>query len=262
MNDPQDWLSQMDTAARAKRRRSGMFFNGMRNTIDLADPLPSPGFPSRIPFSKTTTPSGIEQGLTTPSLDKLISGAAAAALGMEPELSLRFQAIPSTGGGRPASKAAVRLGRQPPPEVISAAQNAQRKWGVPASITLAQWALESGWGRRMPPNSNNPFGIKAKGNEPSVKAATFEYVNGKRQSVDADFRAFSSLDDAMEGHAALLATGRPYAKARTVMHDPNKFADALTGVYATAPKYGAMLRGIMRKSNLYDYDIADQPVAR
>ncbi|WP_369693039.1 glucosaminidase domain-containing protein [Komagataeibacter diospyri] len=32
---------------------------------------------------------------------------------------------------------------------------------VPASITIAQWMLESGFGQHMPPHFNNPFGIKA-----------------------------------------------------------------------------------------------------
>ena len=35
----------------------------------------------------------------------------------------------------------------PPMEVITAAQASQRKWHVPAAVTIAQWALESGWGR-------------------------------------------------------------------------------------------------------------------
>lgn len=48
-----------------------------------------------------------------------------------------------------------------PPEVIAAAQAAPARWGAPASITMAQWALESGGGQHMPKGSNNPFGIKA-----------------------------------------------------------------------------------------------------
>ena len=54
-------------------------------------------------------------------------------------------------------------GRTPPDAVIRAAQASQTRWGIPASVTLAQWALESAWGSRMPPGSNNPFGIKAGG---------------------------------------------------------------------------------------------------
>src|ERR1022692_5235751 len=38
--------------------------------------------------------------------------------------------------------------------------------------------------------------------------------------------------------------------------DPNAFAAALTGVYATDPDYGAKLIGLMRLYNLYRYDTA------
>jgi len=62
-----------------------------------------------------------------------------------------------------------------PPDIIAAAQSSQQKWGIPASVTIAQWALESGWGKYMPPDSNNPFGIKAVDQEPFVSASTQEY---------------------------------------------------------------------------------------
>src|SRR5262249_27834764 len=47
-----------------------------------------------------------------------------------------------------------------PDAILSAAIAARRKFGVPISVTLAQWALESDWGTKMPPESNNPFGMK------------------------------------------------------------------------------------------------------
>ena len=56
---------------------------------------------------------------------------------------------------------AFRPFRPGPPEVIEAAIASRKHWNVPASITLAQWVVESAWGAAMPPDSNNPFGIKA-----------------------------------------------------------------------------------------------------
>ena len=34
--------------------------------------------------------------------------------------------------------------------VIDAAKASQKRWGIPASITLAQWIVESAWGSAMP----------------------------------------------------------------------------------------------------------------
>jgi len=57
-----------------------------------------------------------------------------------------------------------------PPAVIAAAVAAHHRWRVPASVTLAQWAVESAFGTAMPRGSNNPFGIKAGQGQPFVEA--------------------------------------------------------------------------------------------
>ncbi len=45
---------------------------------------------------------------------------------------------------------------------VPGAQAAQKKWGVPASVTIAQAILESGWGASsLAKQANNFFGIKA-----------------------------------------------------------------------------------------------------
>lgn len=141
-----------------------------------------------------------------------------------------------------------------PPDVVAAAQLARNAWTIPAAITLAQWALESDWGKAMPPESNNPFGIKAIAGEPCVEAWTHEFVDGKRIEVRAKFRKFASMAEAFDQHGRLLATAAPYAHARTLIADPDAFADALTGVYATAPDYGQCLKRLMKDHNLYQYD--------
>ena len=153
------------------------------------------------------------------------------------------------------------MGTQPPAEIIAAAQGAAKLWGVPASVTLAQWALESGWGAHMPPGSNNPFGIKALPGQPFVIADTREFEGGHWMSVPQDFRAFDSVGQAFASHARLLALGGPYATARLYEKDPARFADALTGVYATDPHYGTLLHTIMQGSDLYQYDIAPAATA-
>ena len=156
-------------------------------------------------------------------------------------------------GSNPAPK--QNPGPNPPPQdVIVAAQNSQKKWRVLASVTLAQRALESGWGRHMPPGSFNPFGMKAANGQPFVEVSTREVVDGQSVMVVARFRKFASFDEAFDQHGQLLATGRPYQHAMTLVGDPNAFADALTGVYATDPEYGTLLKGLMQSHNLYQYN--------
>lgn len=141
-----------------------------------------------------------------------------------------------------------------PPDVIKAAQDSQRETGVPASITLAQWALESGYGKKMPPGSNNPFGIKAVGDQPGVDAMTKEDYGHGKVTVSQRFRKFDSLSDAFKEHARLLSEGKYLKHVMEHKDDPDKMADALTGTYATDTEYGTLLKSIMKSGNLYQYN--------
>jgi flagellum-specific peptidoglycan hydrolase FlgJ len=68
------------------------------------------------------------------------------------------------------------------------------------------------------------------------------------------FRKFTSVAAAFDAHGQLLATSTYYVKARMFSADPNGFADALTGIYATDPHYGTKLKAMMKANNLYQYD--------
>ena len=141
-----------------------------------------------------------------------------------------------------------------PPEVIDAAKNSRQRWGIPASITLAQWIVESAWGAAMPTDSNNPFGIKALEGQPAVESETREVIDGKVVTITARFRRFASMSEAFDLHGKLLSTGSPYRAAMEVVKDPERFADALTGVYATDPQYGTTLKWVMENYRLRQYD--------
>lgn len=143
--------------------------------------------------------------------------------------------------------------------IIMAAQASERKYGIPTSVSLAQFAIESAWGTRMPPNSNNPFGIKARTGEPSVTVRTREWSKAKGDYyIEAAFRKFASFDEAFDHHGRLLGTAGVYARARTKLPDPDAFADALTGVYATDPNYGTALKRVMKSQGLYQYNVGGE----
>lgn len=138
-------------------------------------------------------------------------------------------------------------------DVIAPAQAAQSKFGIPASVTLAQWALESNYGRAMPPGSNNPFGIKAYDGQPFVECLTHEVIHGITKRVHAKFAKYPDMSAAFIAHGRLFYNGY-YKLALSELPNPDKFAMALTGVYATDPHYGLKLIGLMRTHNLYRYN--------
>jgi flagellum-specific peptidoglycan hydrolase FlgJ len=141
-----------------------------------------------------------------------------------------------------------------PQDIIDAAVTSQRHWNVPASVTLAQWVVESAWGASVPPGSNNPFGIKAGPDQPSVESATREVISGTSVAVTARFRAFSSLNEAFDEHGRLLATSPSYTNAMKNIGNPEAFADALNGIYATDPEYSTTLKWVIQTYNFIRYD--------
>lgn len=153
----------------------------------------------------------------------------------------------------PRPNAPGRYGKFPA-EVVEAAVASRLKWSVPASITMAQWAVESAWGASMPADSNNPFGIKARPGQAAVQSMTREVFNGQSVNLPQPFRKFDSLTEAFEEHGRLLATGSPYRKAMTLKGDADAFADALTGVYATDPNYGTTLKYVIHTYSLTVHD--------
>jgi Mannosyl-glycoprotein endo-beta-N-acetylglucosaminidase len=141
--------------------------------------------------------------------------------------------------------------------VAKGALATQRKYGIPASVTIAQAIDESGWGQSyLATKDHNLFGIKGSGPAGSDMQPTQEVVNGQAVSQIASFRVYHSIAQSIEDHGRLLAGGGPYAQSMTLIHDPNAFASSLTGVYATDPSYGAKLISLMQRYHLYRYDSA------
>jgi flagellum-specific peptidoglycan hydrolase FlgJ len=151
--------------------------------------------------------------------------------------------------------------------VAPAAMASQAATGVPASITIAQAILESGWGKSVPPGSNNYFGIKARaGDTPDeyVEAATHEVVNGQLVAVKDKFARFESIGAGFTAHGLLLAMAKRYAAAMAVRDDPVKFAAEIQRCgYSTNPNYAALLVKIVDEFDLTQYDAQSnsQPAA-
>lgn len=138
--------------------------------------------------------------------------------------------------------------------LAQAAQDCQRKTGIPASITLAQAALESSWGARA--IGNNLFGIKADKSwtGPTVTFQTTEHLGGKNVAMPDKFRRYPSWLDSMVDHAQFLLKNPRYAACFKQTTGVG-WADALQAAgYATDPDYAKKLRSIIRDRNLAFYD--------
>ncbi len=146
-------------------------------------------------------------------------------------------------------------------EIAPGAVAAQRKYGVPASVTIAQAIVESGWGEsRLATHDHNLFGIKGTGPAGSDPLPTREYVNGQHVTTTSQFRVYRSTAESIDDHGRLLATSPYYRSSMADRRNPDAFAAGLTGVYATDPDYGAKLISLMKRYDLYRYD-ATSPAA-
>ena len=139
-----------------------------------------------------------------------------------------------------------------PANIIAAAQAAQTKYRVPASVSVAQWALESGWGAHAP--GNNPFGIKAMPGYGTQTFATHEVVHGHLVACQQTFAAFVSMDQAFVVHGLLLSTAPVYKLAFAALPDRDKFVTLMAAHYATDPQYAAKIEAVIRTHALGQYD--------
>jgi len=134
---------------------------------------------------------------------------------------------------------------------------------VPASVTIAQAILESGWGKgAIPRTANNFYGAKCSpGNVPGPIATgclsfpTRECSATRCWDALGSFKVFASVLDSTRDHARILTTNKRYAAAFGYTTDPNRFAaEVHKAGYASDPKYTDALVAIMVKFDLYRYD--------
>jgi flagellum-specific peptidoglycan hydrolase FlgJ len=143
-----------------------------------------------------------------------------------------------------------------PANIIAAAKASQKKWRIPASVSIAQWRIESGNGAHSP--GNNPFGMKPrKGkNDPQQMLGTTEWSKERGYyKVPQPFRKFESIEAAFEAHAELIATAKVYADAMNALPNVKEFIYRMAKRYATDPLYASKLTSMIAQSGLAQYDV-------
>jgi flagellum-specific peptidoglycan hydrolase FlgJ len=157
---------------------------------------------------------------------------------------------------RPRQPSVSRMTRKEFIEFVGKnAQRAMAATGVPASVTVAQAILETGWGKHTISEAKNLFGIKGRGPLGSVRARTREHIKGKDVFVEADFARYESFEQSITEHSQLFLRNRRYARALQFKNDPDAFAREIHKAgYATDPQYADTLIKYMRDYDLYRFD--------
>lgn len=124
------------------------------------------------------------------------------------------------------------------------------KYGIPASITLAQALLESGVGNSdLAKYANNHFGIKC-----TTDWKGKGYYKDDDQKDDC-FRVYSNPEESFKDHSEFLKRKRYAALFELDKNDYEGWAKGLKAAgYATNPKYPDLLINIILKNNLQQYD--------
>ena len=169
-----------------------------------------------------------------------------------------------------------------PPEIADMAKRAEAKTGVPAAVQIAQWALESGWGKHS--IGNNVFGMtKAKRHtmfqtkmtnedmtmrefarlSPEEKATAVtlsgaplpSHWTGKlRMKMRRKFADYGSIEDSFVDHARLLANPNgPYAAAMAQYKktgDVNQYIEQIAPTYATDRNYAKSVKGLVNQKSV------------
>ena len=147
-----------------------------------------------------------------------------------------------------------------------------KKSGILASISAAQFILESGYGKsELGQNANNMFGMKKSlsgntwagstwdGTSVYTKKTQEQHTDGTYETITADFRKYACVEDSVADHSAYLL-GAKNGKALRYkgikgMKDYRAVAQLIKdGGYATSLSYVDNLCNIIEKWNLTQYD--------
>jgi murein DD-endopeptidase MepM/ murein hydrolase activator NlpD len=135
-----------------------------------------------------------------------------------------------------------------------AAMEQMKRYGIPASVILAQGILESSNGQsQLAQNENNHFGIKA----------TSSWLNsGGKYALYTDdrpnekFCKYDTVSDSYEHHSQFLKNNKRYSQCFSL--SPDDYKGWTKGIeragYATGGGYASSLQSIIERNGLQKYD--------
>ena len=135
-----------------------------------------------------------------------------------------------------------------------AAMEQMRKYGIPASVTLAQGILESASGQsELSRKGNNHFGIKATRTWLDGGGRYLVYTDDK---PNEKFCQYASVADSYEHHSLFLRGNKRYSNLFEL--SPDDYVGWTRGLqedgYASSKQYATSLQSLIRQHGLDRYD--------
>ncbi len=136
---------------------------------------------------------------------------------------------------------------------VKVAQSEMKKYGIPASITLAQGLIESNAGEsRLSIKNNNHFGMKCF----SKRCSKSHCSNFTDDSHKDFFRKYGSAWESYRAHSLLLRGKRYRPLFKLGKKDYKGWAHGLKKAgYATDPHYARKLISLIENLELHRYDV-------
>jgi flagellar protein FlgJ len=137
-------------------------------------------------------------------------------------------------------------------QAVQGALQCEAATQLPAELTVAQWALETGWGVHQP--ANNCFGIKAYSGCYGVQTlSTVEVIHGVSSNVEKAFATFPSLNACFQKHSEIITRELSYRKAwqqYLASRDWRTLVRQIAPIYATGPTYAERLLEIVNMNEV------------
>nr|WP_255622024.1 glucosaminidase domain-containing protein [Tessaracoccus sp. OS52] len=152
--------------------------------------------------------------------------------------------------------------------MVPAAQQNERSTGIPASVTIGQAALETGWGRSKmsKPPINSYFSIKCTKYVSPYQSGCIDiesmeqYANGVEYAQVSPFRTYLTVGDSLLDYGRLLTSNTRYAPAFKYTSNADQFIREIHKAgYATDVDYADKVISIMKRYNLYAYNRQPMP---
>ena len=134
------------------------------------------------------------------------------------------------------------------------AMEQMKRYGIPASVTLAQGILESSNGQsELSQLGNNHFGVKASGSWLKNGGGYLVYTDDK---TNEKFCKYATVGDSYEHHSKILKNSSRYSQCFKLSPDDYKgwTKGIERGGYATNGGYAASLQKIIEANGLQKYD--------